>query len=250
MQVFVINLPEDSERRCAIEAQLQGLGLSFELLPAVRGTSPTTDERRAHYDEVRFIRNEGRAALPGELGCALSHIAAYRLIVERGLPHALILEDDAWLNPNLPLLLEAIEERFRPDQRNVFLLTWVAATSSRKRGFLWSTYFLAEAKSAWCTHGYAVSNSAAVALLANLYPVRHLADCWNWLRRHRIVDVLAVSPTCITSDLSFDTRTTAGLADATGKRPAGVGLLHKMRRAYWRSIDLASAVLGRIGGNS
>lgn len=248
MFVIVVNLPEDVERRQAIERQLRSLELAFELLPAINGRLLSSAEKHSQYDERQFVRSEGRPALPGELGCALSHIAAYRLIVERQIPLALILEDDAWLNPNVPQLLEAIEGRYRPEDRNVFLLTWVAAASKKKKGeFLWSTYYVTDAKSAWCTHGYVVSRAAAEALIEALCPVRHLADCWNWLRRHRVVNVLAVVPTCITLDLSFGTLTSKGLAETKVKRALAGYLMHKFRRAYWRLVDHASAAIRRAG---
>lgn len=248
MQVLVINLPEDAVRRASIEGQLRSSDLPYEFIPAINGSVLSTEERRRNYDARRFARNEGRPALPGELGCALSHIAAYRLIVERQIPFALILEDDAWLNPNVSQLLEAIERRYRPEDRNVLLLTWVAAASNKKKGeFLWSTYFVADVKSAWCTHGYVVSRAAAEALIEALYPVRHLADCWNWLRRHGVVNVLAVVPTCITLDLSFGTLTSKELAETKARRaPAGY-LAHKFRRAFWRLVDHVSAAIRRAG---
>ena len=247
MQIFVINLPEDADRRRAIEDQLRNLGLPHEVLPAVKGKLLSSEDRRNNYDELRFVRNEGRPALPGELGCALSHIEAYRLVVKRKLPYALILEDDACLNPNVPQLLKAIEAQNSPSVENVYLLTWFNALGSRKLGILWSSYRVADVKSAFCTHGYVVSNAAAQALLRALCPVRHLADCWNWLRRHRVVRVLAVVPTCITTDLSYGTRTAVGLAEAVAGRLLFGRLRHKLHRVFWRLIDHGSAVISRLG---
>src|ERR1700676_347715 len=198
MQIFVINLPEDSVRREAVENQLRKLSLSYELFPAISGKSLSFEEREQHYDKTRFIRNEGRPALPGELGCALSHIAIYRLIKANQIAHALILEDDAWLNPNLPHLLQAIAQKYAPEDKNIFLLTWVTKVSMRRFDTLWSSYHVAEVESAVCTHGYVISNAAAEALIQTLYPVHHVADCWTWLRRHRAVNIFAVFPTCIT----------------------------------------------------
>jgi glycosyl transferase family 25 len=113
------------------------------------------------------------------LGCALSHIAIYRLVKERNLSHALILEDDAWLNPNLPQLLKAIAEKYPQEKRRVLLLTSCGAISLRKWEFLWSSYQINKVKSAACTHGYVVTNAAADVLIEALYPVRHVADCWT-----------------------------------------------------------------------
>ena len=250
MQIFIITLPEDGNRRYAIEGQLENLGLPYEVLPAVNGRLLSLEDRRKNYDEVWFIRNEGQAATPGELGCALSHIEAYRLVVERRLPYALILEDDAWLNPNLPQLLQAIEGQASPDEKRVFLLTWFSAIDSRKHSTLWSAYHVADVKSAYCAHGYVVSNAAARAMLKVLHPVRHLADSWNWLRRHRIVRILAVFPTCITADLSYDTRTAGEMTQAAAGRSQLALLRHKLYRAFWRLVDHTSAIITRQSKSS
>jgi glycosyl transferase family 25 len=245
VHTFVINLPEDFARREAVAIQLQKLGLSYDLIPAIRGKSLSAEERQEYYDEKWFIRNEGRPALPGELGCALSHIAVYRLIKEQGITHALILEDDAWLNPNLPQLLQAISQKYAPEERNVFLLTWVAELSMSRVDTLWSSYHLGKVKSAVCTHGYVISNAAAEALVQTLHPVRHLADCWTWLRRHRVVNIYAVFPTCVTADLSYETGTTIELRADRPKRPFSKRVMHKAYRAFWWATDHLVAMIQR-----
>jgi len=247
MHIFVINLPEDTVRRAAMEKQLRELDLSYELFPAIRGVRLSPEEKAQHYDETWFVRYEGRPALPGELGCALSHIAVYRLIKERNLPHALILEDDAWLNPNLPQLLQAIDQKYLPSQKNIFLLTWFSAIANGRFDTLWSAYHLAKVKSAYCTHGYVISNSAASALIETLYPVRHVADCWGWLQRHRIVNIWAVFPTCITADLSYETGTTSELKAGPGKRPLFKRLARKAYRGFWWALDHVSALTRQVG---
>lgn len=247
MHIFVINLPGDTVRKEAIEKQLCELGLSYEFFPAIRGKSLTPVEKSQHYDETWFVRNEGRPALPGELGCALSHLAVYRLIKERNLPHALVLEDDAWLNPNLPQLLQAIEQKYSQGNKEVFLLTWVIAMSGRRSEALWSSYRLAEMQSAYCAHGYVVSNAAAGALAKALYPIRHVADCWGWLQRHGVVNLRAVYPTCITTDLAYETGTTPSLAASVINRTPLKRLARKFYRGYWWLYDQVLAWIHRGG---
>ncbi len=246
MHIFVINLPEDNLRRIAIEKQLQSLGLDFEIFPAIRGKNLSAEETTKHYDAKWFIRHLGRPATPGEIGCALSHIEIYRQIKAQNISHALILEDDAWLNPNLPELLNAIDEKYSPEQKNVFLLTWFSAISQHNIQTLWSNYHVAKVKSAYCTHGYVVSNAAADALINALYPVIHAADCWGWLRRHRIVNIFAVFPTCITADLSYETGTTAELK-LIAKKPLTEIISHKCYRGFWMGYDHLLALKNYLG---
>lgn len=241
MNIFVINLEEDAQRRESITKQLNDLGLAFEILPGVKGKDLTESERGRHLDDRWFRRYEGRPAQPGELGCSLSHIHVYRLVAERNLDHALVLEDDAWLNPNLPQLLDVIAERYRPESKNVVLLTWYRAIELSGFDDLWASYHVARVSQAVCAHGYVVTRGAAQTLVQNLYPVRHVADCWNWLRRHRIVNVLAVFPTCITVDMSFDVRTTPELNNPRDRGPVWERLRRKIHRGFWLAIDHIAA---------
>jgi len=247
MEVFVINLPEDTARREATEQQLRELGLSYEIFPAINGKCLPPEERAGCYNETKFIRNMGWPAGGGELGCALSHIGIYRLVRERSIPHALILEDDVWLNPNLPQILQAIEQKFSPGEGNLFLLGRANTVSTKKYETLWSRYRIDEVRSALGTYSYVVSNAAALALLNALYPVRNVADCWGWLRRHRIVNILAVTPPCITLDMSYESSTLVDLSARTAKRPTLRQLTYKFYRAWWLAVDYAEALIHRIG---
>ena len=84
---FYINLERDLIRRELLEKELARAGISAERVAAVDGRAvpawlkPFYDERMA----------------PGEVGCSSSHLIICKTIVEKGLPFALVLEDDARL---------------------------------------------------------------------------------------------------------------------------------------------------------
>jgi glycosyl transferase family 25 len=245
MRVFVINLEDAVGRRAAIEQQLCGLQLDHEFMPAVRGAAIPSHEWGRHYDHVRFERIYGRRIRPGELGCALSHLAVYRAVVEQDLACCLVLEDDAWLNPNLPALLDAIVARYRSDDPVLLLLS--GATSVRGAGYdrLWSGYVVSVATVAFGAHAYVVSNAAARRLLDTLYPVRHVAECWTWLYRHAHVRVLALRPTAVTLDLSGESSIATDIPVPQDARSRLAGLSRTLRRRLWRLVDEAQAVKDR-----
>ena len=246
MQIFVINMPEDTARLRSIDQQLKYLGLQYERFPAVVGKDLSANERSRHLNDKWFYRNEGRQALPGDLGVALSHLGVYKEIVNRGLAHALILEDDAWLNPNLPELLDAISEKRTQDRKEMILLTWFKSIHQRKSSTLWAYYHLARAKSVFGGHGYVISQAGAKTLLDSLYPVKHVVDCWNWLIRHRVLDVLVIFPTCITVDMSYEVRTTPNLDLSYKQRPWPQKAARKAYRAFWNYSDLMRAWASRL----
>lgn len=247
MHIFVINLPGSIARREAIERQLRGFGFSYEIFPAISGKTLTDEEKASHYNEKKFIRNTGWRAGAGELGCALSHISIYRLIKERNIPHAFIMEDDVWLNPNLSEILKAIENKYSPEEKNLFLLGWATRISSKNFKPLWSNYRVEEVVEAQGAYSYVVSNAAADVLLKAFYPIQHVADCWTWVHRHRIVQIRAVTPPCITLDMSHESGTLPDLSIRTKKRPILRQLLYKSHRAWWSAWDCAHAWMERLG---
>lgn len=92
--IFVISLARAPERRKSIEEHLQSLGLEYEIVDAVDG-------RSLHIDEQRKLLAPGVSFAPGVVGCYVSHLAVYQSIIDRGIRMALVLEDDARLNPKI-----------------------------------------------------------------------------------------------------------------------------------------------------
>jgi len=245
MKIFVVNLPENTARLVAIERQLQALNLAYEILPAIRGKSLTSEERQRDYDQRRGFRTYGRTLSSGELGCALSHIAIYRKVAESNITHALVLEDDAWLNPNIPQLLEAIEKQYTADQANIFLLSWASAVRQPYRR-IWAGYGLQPVRTAQCAHAYVISRSAATELLQVLYPVHIVADCWEWIIKHGVARVFALTPPAVTSDLSNDSDIGLELQEMISSWTLWYRTYRKVSRVWWKLMDEVIAVGHRL----
>lgn len=84
---FFINLDRDTARRKLIEAELARAGVAAERVAAVEGRAVPA-WLQSYY---------GEALSDGEVGCSASHLVIYKRILERRLPFALVLEDDARL---------------------------------------------------------------------------------------------------------------------------------------------------------
>lgn len=95
MHVFVINLASATDRLAYMSQQLGG---KFERIEAVRGTA--IPEHLA----VNFAKSGD--LLPGELGCYASHLVAAETILARGIPYAIVLEDDVDLDGDVRLITE------------------------------------------------------------------------------------------------------------------------------------------------
>jgi glycosyl transferase family 25 len=96
LPILIISLKEESARREAIAVHLQERGFAFAFFDATDGRQMNVLEYPG-YDSQRRRRAHGRDLKPGELGCLLSHRAAYQHIIDQNYEHALLLEDDARL---------------------------------------------------------------------------------------------------------------------------------------------------------
>ena len=92
MKIFVLNLERAVERRQSMLQHLSGLGIEAEILPAVEGARLPPSSLPAGTDP---------RLSPGEVGCYLSHVRFWEIVVERGLEHAIVLEDDVRCSPTM-----------------------------------------------------------------------------------------------------------------------------------------------------
>ncbi|GAB6276968.1 MAG: glycosyltransferase family 25 protein [Rectinema sp.] len=181
MKTFVISLSGDDVRRSFMRRQLDALGIDYEFFDAIRGSERIGDLR--WYDDVSVHHLEGRSLRPGEVGCALSHTAAYAEIVKRSLPWALILEDDAVLHRDLPNVLSVIERGAGAQGQLISLSRCDAYLPWTKKhlfgAFAIVTPWLVKEGSIAQAVGYVISLKAAEAMVEINVPVKFPADSWG-----------------------------------------------------------------------
>jgi len=91
---FVINLDRSPERLAAVRTRFAAVGVDlvrFAGIDAARNPDLAADS----VDQERFDAFMRRAAQPGEVGCALSHIALWETLADGDAEMLLLLEDDA-----------------------------------------------------------------------------------------------------------------------------------------------------------
>jgi glycosyl transferase family 25 len=93
--VFILTLPGAEARRAPLVDWLEAQGLGYELFLGVDGRSGLAPEWEPQLDRPAAARALGRRMSDGEFACGLSHQEIYRQVLERGLPGAVVLEDDA-----------------------------------------------------------------------------------------------------------------------------------------------------------
>ncbi len=107
LPVFVINLPQELERRRHMEAELARVGLTAEFVPGVDGSRLREEDWR-RYDKETSLQVYGVDMLAGEIGCYLSHYRLLQRMLDENLDVALILEDDVRFEDDFPDVLAAL----------------------------------------------------------------------------------------------------------------------------------------------
>lgn len=191
MRTYVINLPRATARWERISAHLTALGIPYERIEAVEGAVLSPREIRAAANRVRFRLLHARRLQPAELGCALSHQRAYAQLAADGAGRALILEDDAAVDP--ARLAEAVAdfETIDPAVLRIHLL------SSRKTEGLPAAGTHPVDDRAMCATAYLITAAAAARLRRVNMPVFTLADDWRVWKSYGIA-VFRVTPFAVT----------------------------------------------------
>lgn len=187
IQCFVVSLLRATERRTAISSALAELDIPFSFVDAVDATNGLGDN---HASLIK--PHPDHPMSPQEYGCALSHAAIYQKIVESGIEHALILEDDAIPLPQLRTFLDRRCYEIRP----LFQLFHGAAYVQRRGTIELFDSVVARPLSMSCSHtvAYTVNQNAARALLQATQPVRYKAD---WPLDLSVLDACITQPVIV-----------------------------------------------------
>lgn len=201
MKVFVINLERDKDRWASISKQLDREGIDFERFPGVDGRCLTEEELQMVYRKDRALFIQGFELSRAHIGCSLSHVYAYKAVVDRGIEMALILEDDVIIPDGFGdqlLQLEALVDTSRPE---VVLLSPAEGSGRTLRSTEGATSFTLQSyASGFFASAFIVTNISARALWKEYFPIIDVADNWPRLHRHRVVDILITAPALVQQD--------------------------------------------------
>jgi glycosyl transferase family 25 len=102
--VLIINLERDAERRNALSARLNALGIPHRFCNAVDGRQLSADDvaRNSPRSELAFAR----ALMPNEVAAGMSHLAAVAEGLSLDVDYFCVLEDDTIPAPRLAECLD------------------------------------------------------------------------------------------------------------------------------------------------
>ncbi len=213
--IFLIILPDFGERQQAIASQLDKHSLTFSWIEGVNGRQLDADTLRQVYSVERAEREGGRQLNPGEIGCALSHQKIYRAMLAQNIPLALVLEDDAALAADFGECLIDICANVDWESVDLLLLSHIQKYTAWGAHPIAANRELVKPLVAYNGNGYLVTRRGAEHLLSQLTPIYQPADCWNHLRRLRVLNIRGIVPYLVNhSSLSVDSLIGEALREA------------------------------------
>lgn len=204
--VFVISLPGSEERRARTQERLGALGIPFSFMDGVNGHALDIENLES-YDGIKRRRYFGRDLKPGEVGCLLSHRKVYEKMVAENIECAAVFEDDVSFADDCAEVLRALPKMSgRWDLVRFLSGEKIMRRGHRRVARISGDYKLVRLPGvSGGAYGYMINLKAARALLGkmqkNWLPVDALhARAWD-----TGLETLAVLPSPVAPDFSFDT---------------------------------------------
>ncbi|MFN6962557.1 MAG: glycosyltransferase family 25 protein [Pyrinomonadaceae bacterium] len=182
MKTYIINLERSKERRKHITSEVERLGLDYEIITAIDGND-FTDEDLAKVADMSVIEPNKHWFGKNLVAGSLSHRKVYETMIRQGDEIALVLEDDARLDPSLKEVLNAVAPLVGDYELtmlyweclkdlNLSTLGAVEVTHNRK------LYYPMSEEGVCSGAAYIVRRSLAKRLYQANFPVRIPPDGW------------------------------------------------------------------------
>jgi len=224
VRAYVINLARSLDRRAHITAELKKTGLDYEIITAVDGQD--LDLGDPAVIDPSFL---SRIIFPaGSAGAALSHLSAYRKIVDDGLDTALVIEDDAMLPADLLSLADAVASQLSGaevallsvDSPEPCQMSREGAVDLPSQRLLVLPIDVSQPRSAGA---YVITREACERMVKCRLPIRVQADMWWSFYREGLLDrVRCVVPLPVEKNPKF-TSTIGSYSLGEGARARLIG---------------------------
>lgn len=167
---YVINLAANTARLDNAARQLDAQGLPWQRIDAVNGWALSEAEIARAYDAAANARCGRHPLVPAEIGCYLSHIAAWARIASGDAPGGFIFEDDLAARDTLAPILRLLAEDETGDWDMVKLFTFDDTPRIVAERPLGDFRLVTPYRVPTCLIGYALTRAAAARLAARATP--------------------------------------------------------------------------------
>lgn len=178
MPIYVINLKSRPDKKIKAISELNYHDIKRIFIEAIDGRNLEIDGIR--FDQIYKQNNTYRKLRRGEIGCFLSHIVCWNLILNSGKSYGMVLEDDVVFVDNFKYL-------FNKEFKIVRDLDWDILAMARRcnnklfdknceGGEIISTNTFYPNFVGYCTIAYVIKTSAIKKLIKNMFPFNKPID--------------------------------------------------------------------------
>lgn len=169
-QTYVISMERSSERLKFITDRLGSLSIQFERIVATDGS--LLDENFKRSFAASRPRDGMRGWAPGQIGCFMSHEAAWRAISKSNAEYGVVLEDDVHLSSEFRDIIKS--DDWIPKEADLIRLEdtgqWLKLSDGKPAFGKRKIYKVGS--TAWATGGYIIRKELA-ARLTKVDPALH-----------------------------------------------------------------------------
>ncbi len=189
--------------------QMRDLDLSFTVVEAIDGSTISECEKE-NIQKNRNATLYKNTFTVGEMGCALSHMAVYKKIIDEHIKESFIIEDDILLYPSFKTVVQQRIMQEMPKDWDVIFCGYVqhgniyCSPYKSAHVLFWKRKKLNKQLSVgvpveFCYHtaGYMVSYKGAKKLYTHGIPIRMPADILTGNAHNFGLSVYALSPPCV-----------------------------------------------------
>jgi GR25 family glycosyltransferase involved in LPS biosynthesis len=222
--IFVITLPQATQKQELMKKRMQSLGIPFEFVWGVDGRLLSQEElqkafdKRKSYNYLKWYRNRtaGIELTRGEIGAVLAHRKVYQKMVDEHIERAIVMENGTFVSDDFESVVEkvvaCIKQEFIKNNLIIKLDTLLSLPTNRgycvKLKNIMNKLMrpvqikidneLAIIKTPVIfggAVGYYIDNAAAQTMLSLNYPVFITSDEWNYFAR--FITVRALNKTIV-----------------------------------------------------
>lgn len=165
MHYFFISDTNNQTRYDHIKSECNKIGLPLQIFPAIMGKDLKEEEKRRLVATTGFL-------IDGEIGCALSHLAVMKRLLESDWPYVVIFEDDMTFSEGVTESILTKVADFCDSTKEARVLALQPAETYFDRVAHIEGYTIYSTPRFMRTHGYVVNRLAAEAILLIQSPIQ------------------------------------------------------------------------------
>ncbi|MGP4714454.1 MULTISPECIES: glycosyltransferase family 25 protein [unclassified Psychrobacter] len=203
IHIYIVSLKQDIKKRESISKTLKDFDLEFSFVDAIYGkelSENALDSIRSK--SVGTIISRGFAAIPGEIGCTLSHIKAYQQLLSDQREWACILEDDVILDKRFKVFINTFKsDNINPKDLHLmggqsYPLNKYIIRSRKNNKYIGEQKFYKTIRSQYLVYRtccYLISSEMANELISLSKAKFILADDWGYLKKNKYINRIYLS---------------------------------------------------------